>query len=132
MRPADIATDTSSTESVIIHACNVVESASNVKIDLVLTLPPTSPLRTADTICEFVGYFDKVKARYDALLSLTESRADYWIRGKQGEFSRLFPHAPRRNQERQPLFIENSALYITEKKALILMKLVVCKLQSLF
>ena len=119
MRPADIATDTSSIESAIIHACNVVESASNVKIDLVLTLSPTSPLRTAHTIREFVSYFDKVKARYDALFSLTESRADYWLRGKEGEFIRLFPHAPRRSQERQPLFIENSALYITKKKALI-------------
>ena len=54
---------------------------------------------------------------YDAVLSLHEDRSDYWVK-EAAITRRLFPHAPRRRQDRQPLYIENSALYITTVSAL--------------
>jgi CMP-N-acetylneuraminic acid synthetase len=84
----------------------------------VLTLQPTSPLRTTSTIEKFVTAFNNVADRYDAMLSLHEERTDFWQQVGESQFKRLFPDAPRRSQERDPLWAENSALYITKSSAL--------------
>jgi CMP-N-acetylneuraminic acid synthetase len=54
----------------------------------------------------------------DCLLSLTETRASLWRSGVDGRIARLFPDAPRRQQDRAPLYEENSAIYLTAVPAL--------------
>jgi len=117
-RPPEISHDTASTESALIHAVEFIGKNYDRRPEYVLTLPPTSPLRKAQTIRDFISYFILVRGEYDAMLSLTESRADYWIK-TNGNIRRLFPDAPRRRQDREPVYIENSALYITKTEALI-------------
>lgn len=117
MRPPDISHDTASTESALLHVIETL-SRSGETFDLVLTLPPTSPLRTADTIRRFIAHFLEHGEGYDAQLSLNEHRGDFWTRADDGTFSRLYPDAPRRRQERKPLYLENSALYVTRTAAL--------------
>jgi CMP-N,N'-diacetyllegionaminic acid synthase len=118
-RPEEISHDTASTESALLHAVDFVVKTRGWSPGHILTLPPTSPLRSASTIKEAVGHYRSVMAEFDALLTLTENRGDFWRRDLQGNFSRLFPDAPRRRQEREPLFLENSAVYITRTSSLV-------------
>lgn len=119
LRPDDISHDTASTESALIHALTFVTEQCGWEPQHVLTLPPTSPLRTAATIKAAVALYLANLDSYDALLTLTENRGDFWRRDAAGHYSRLFPDAPRRRQEREPLFLENSAIYITRTSSLI-------------
>jgi CMP-N,N'-diacetyllegionaminic acid synthase len=116
-RPPALASDDTSTEAVLLHAL-VLMANTAWSPRYVLTLPPTSPLRTASTIRKFVSAFGAHRDRFDAMISLTEDRGDYWLAGENGAYSRLFPDAPRRQQGRTPLYEENSALYLTRVDAL--------------
>ena len=116
-RPEDISGDKASTESALIHALDYMEKTHGETYDYIVTLPATSPLRKPETIAGFVAAFEKVKDIYDAQLTLHASYSDYWIK-KDGGFERLYKNAPRRRQERDPIFIENSAIYITAVKSL--------------
>lgn len=114
-RPAEYATAASSTESVLLHALEVV-SREGWTPRRVMTLPPTSPFRRATTVRRFVSIAAESDA--DCIFSLTENRGDFWNVTKAGVLQRLFPDAPRRQQDRQPLYEENSAFYITRADAL--------------
>lgn len=117
-RPAEIAGDRASTEAALLHALNVMQERYGVKYDAVLTLQPTSPLRQPETLKQFIKTYEEQKDRYDAILSLHEDRSDFWVKKGDGVFDRRDPAAPRRRQEREPLYVENSAYYITSVVAL--------------
>jgi CMP-N,N'-diacetyllegionaminic acid synthase len=115
-RPAALASDSASTESALIHA---LEDSRVVALGAkwMMTLPPTSPLRGASAIRGFLAKVGLEEESPDCYLSMTESRGDYW-RSVDGRWSRLFPDAPRRQQDRAPLYEENSAIYLTSVRAL--------------
>lgn len=117
-RPADISGDTASTEDVLLHAISIMEKRKKVSYNAVLTLQPTSPLRKAKTLKEFIKIYEENLSDFDALLSLHETRADYWINTKTDKYERLYKNAPRRRQERKPIYVENSAYYITSVESL--------------
>ncbi len=117
-RPQELALDTVSTESVLIHVLDTLEKKGEV-YEWVLTVPPTNPFRSHKTIENFLNEFNKDPYAQDCLMTVTESRDDFWILQKDGYLKRLFENAPRRQQEREPLFEENSALYLTSVKALL-------------
>ena len=112
------AQDRSSTESVLLEALDFVAEKHGWQPELVLTLPPTSPLRRATTIAAFVQRFRELPGHYDAMHTLTETRDDLWLWDGEPAIRRLFPDAPRRRQERQPVFVENSCMYITRVSVL--------------
>ena len=116
-RPAELARDTVSTESVLLHVLDECGRSGEIW-EHVLTLPPTSPLRSAKTIRGFVEYWWTVLDRFDAMITVTEDRGDHWQRAAEGSLLRLFPAAPRRQQDRQPLYEENSAIYVTKAESL--------------
>lgn len=118
-RPAEISHDAASTESVVIHALEIIRKERCRMPNAILTLPPTSPLRSFKTIRNFVSYYLNVAEQYDAMVSLNETRGDYWIKDSKGNFRRLFPAAPRRSQDREPIYLENSAIYITKTEAIL-------------
>lgn len=117
-RPQDISGDSASTESALIHAIEVMEKRKNCSYDAIVTLQATSPLRKPATVKKCFEQYEADREKYDALLTLTESRTDYWIREGENHYRRLYPDAPRRRQDREPIYIENSAVYITDKKSL--------------
>lgn len=126
-RPEEISGDTASTEAALIHALDSMEQLGAGPYDAVLTLQPTSPLRQPDTLQAFIRTYEEQQKEYDALLSLHETYTDYWVKKQdtsmentsgQVLYGRLYPEAPRRRQERDPLYIENSAYYITSVRAL--------------
>lgn len=115
-RPEEISGDTASTESALLHALDQMECRTGKVYDIVVTMQPTSPLRKVETVRAFIETAQKDK-EHDALLTLHETRSDHWVKTESG-FQRLHPKAPRRRQERQPLYIENSMLYATHTQAL--------------
>lgn len=117
-RPAELSGDHASTEDALLHSIDYMERKLGKKYEAVLTMQPTSPLRKTDTLVEFVKAYELCVKKYDALLSLSEDRTDFWICDDNGQFSRLYPDAPRRRQERKPLYKENSAYYITAVESL--------------
>jgi CMP-N,N'-diacetyllegionaminic acid synthase len=114
-RPDTLATDAASTESVLLHALDEAAKAG-WHPKWILTLPPTSPFRRASTIRFFMDH--AATSGVDCLMSLTETRASLWRHGPEGRIGRLFPDAPRRQQDRAPLYEENSAIYATAVPAL--------------
>lgn len=117
-RPAELSGDKASTEDTLLHAIFFMESYLKKTYDTVITLQPTSPLRQVKTLQNFVKQFENDYPKYDALLSLSEDRTDFWVYNNQKCYERLYPNAPRRRQERVPLFKENSAYYITAVESL--------------
>lgn len=117
-RPDSISGDSASTESALLHALDVMAEQYNKQYDSVITLQATSPLREKKTLLRFIQNYESNYPIYDAQLSLNEDRTDFWIKRDDGRFERLQKNAPRRRQERVPLYVENSAYYITEVNAL--------------
>ena len=117
-RPDELSVDNSRTEDALLHALDVIEESTGDVFDTIITAQPTSPLRTVETIQNFVNTFEDNYKKYDAQLTFTETKADMWRKDEQGQFMRLFPEAPRRRQERESLYVENSMLYITKVQAL--------------
>jgi CMP-N,N'-diacetyllegionaminic acid synthase len=106
-RPAALATNDAPTEGALLHALDTL--ASEQVFDLVVVLEPTSPFRTAATIriC-----LERIAAS-DAPSLLTVCPTYQSLgRVENGRFRRLDPAAPRRRQERQPLYFECSSVYI--------------------
>lgn len=115
VRPKELASDTASTESALLHTlAHVAEFGWKPK--WVVTLPPTNPLRRADTLVQFISAARREAV--DCVFSVTETRGDFWRRDPFGKLCRLFPDASRRQQDREPLYEENSAIYVTRVDAL--------------
>ena len=117
MRPVELASATASTESALLHVLDVL-ALEGRRPAWIMTLPPTSPLRTAATIRRFAAEVEQRPGDQDCLMSVTENRGDFWRMSQGGMIHRLFPDAPRRQQDREPLFEENSAVYLTAVAAL--------------
>jgi len=115
-RPAALAKDDASTEAVLLHVLDARRDSGFEDPDWVACLPPTSPFRRIDTLRQFMQMTDK--SDVDCLLSVTETRGDFWHPQSDGNWERLFPDAPRRQQDRDSLFEENSAYYMTRISSL--------------
>jgi CMP-N-acetylneuraminic acid synthetase len=111
-RPAELSGDNVSTEAVLLHAIRELDPEGQ-RFRWVMTLAPTSPFRKPDTIRRFVAEAEKDPLSKDCIMSVTEDYRDFWSRGEKGFLKRLFPDAPRRQQDRQPLLEENGLIYLT-------------------
>jgi CMP-N,N'-diacetyllegionaminic acid synthase len=116
-RPAELASDVATTESVLLHALDEV-AVKGVTPIWIMTLPPTSPFRKPETIRRFADAVLAAPDAQDCLMSTTENRGDFWLQQGDGTLLRLLPDAPRRQQERIPMYEENSAIYVTRVSAL--------------
>lgn len=116
-RPTELSTDEAPTELALIHALDSL-TAQNFTPEWVLTLQPTSPLRSSQTIRDFVAAFSDASQHFDSMLSVTEDSAYKWVKTEGHALQPLFPNAARRRQDRPPLYSEDSALYITRVQAL--------------
>lgn len=116
-RPPELASDNASTESVLLDA---LKQLAKVGVDpkWIMTLPPTSPFRKAKTIKLFMDKIDTINEDIDCIMSVSATKDDFWKSDDKMILSRVLEDAPRRQQDREPLYIENSAIYITRVSSL--------------
>ena len=107
-RPAELATDSSSTESVIMHFMDQID------FDCLVTIQATSPLLQSNDLDQALEYF--IDKEFDSLLSVVRTKSFFWDeRGFPINYNPL--ERPRR-QEFKGTLMENGAFYITDKKIL--------------
>jgi len=117
-RPQHLATDTVSSEAALIHALEIVEKDSGRKVDLVVFLQATSPLRiTADLD---LAIETLMAQRADSLFSAAVLE-DYCIWHKSaGKLKSLtFDYRlRRRRQDCKSLYLENGSIYVFKPEIL--------------
>ncbi len=117
-RPAELATDTASSEQAILDAVNQIEEKTAKKIDVVVFLQGTSPLRESSDIDNALQKFIDEKA--DSLFS-GAVLDDFLIWGYvDGEFSSINYDYKNRGlrQSREKQYVENGSIYIFKPEIL--------------
>ena len=115
-RPKHISSDTSTTESCLIHALETISKDYNFNPEIVLTLEPTSPFRSLKIINSAIDALRDGKS--DSVLAVKETTECI---GKiiNNSFEHILKNQPRRRQDRDPLYVESSTIYGTLSKTLI-------------
>ena len=116
VRPAEYATDTATSNDVILHALRFYEE-HGVHYDIVVLLQPTSPLRTVENVKEAIALYT---TDIDMVVSVKPSSAAY-VMCKEGASGYLEPVVNTGVTRRQdmPVFYEyNGAVYVINVKAL--------------
>ncbi len=114
MRPAQLANDSAPPEWGVLHVLDTLER-EGYKPGIVVTLQPTSPLRTSALIDRCVEALRAGDA--DSVATVLETR-EYFGRISDGRYEVLFKDQPRRRQEREPLYRESGTVYVTRADVL--------------
>lgn len=107
-RPPSLATDTASTESVMLHL------ADQVDFDVLVTIQATSPLLTAKDLQDAMSLFESEKS--DSLLSAVRVKRFFW--NDDGTPANYDPANRPRRQDFAGTLMENGAFYITRRHVL--------------
>ena len=107
-RPAELATDEASTESVMLHAAQVLD------FDVLATIQATSPLVQPE---DFQKAYSIFKAgSYDSLLTAVRTKRFFW--NDDGTALNYIPQQRPRRQDFSGSLMENGAFYFTKRSAL--------------
>ncbi|MGD1921141.1 MAG: cytidylyltransferase domain-containing protein [Pleurocapsa sp.] len=109
-RPEQLANDTASSESALIHAVEQIE-AKDIDLNLVVFLQCTSPIRTAEDIDNAIKKVTTENA--DSLLSVSPNHRFLWQEVDDVVQSINYDYRRRlRRQDMQPQYVENGSIYI--------------------
>lgn len=109
-RPAELAGDTASSESVVLHALDELETGDE-KVGTVVFIQATSPFIPSEGIDEAVAHIRE--DRFDSVFSAHETYGFLWRRGDDERAEAInhdASHRPRR-QDREPHYLETGAFY---------------------
>lgn len=111
-RPLETATDTASTESVMLYF------AEKFEFEQMILIQATSPLLTKEHLEEAICHYESEKS--DSLLSVVRQKRFIWEETEEGAkpVNYDFLNRPRR-QEFSGYLVENGAFYITSKENLL-------------
>jgi N-acylneuraminate cytidylyltransferase/CMP-N,N'-diacetyllegionaminic acid synthase len=127
MRPPELAKDETPGIAPVLHALQWMEENNGYRPDYVMLLQPTSPLRAAQDITS-ANALAALKGA-DSVISVSEVKHHpYWTMKIQedgilsnflgldlGELQRKFP----RRQDLPAAYVENGAIYLTERSILL-------------
>ncbi|MGK7939761.1 MAG: acylneuraminate cytidylyltransferase family protein [Crocosphaera sp.] len=109
-RPPELANDTASSESALVHALEELEN-QGINPELLVFLQCTSPIRTGLDIDGAIAKLRGEKA--DSLLSVSPSHRFLWqeSNGVAQSINYDYRHRPRR-QDMNPQYMENGSIYL--------------------
>ena len=116
IRPDYLATDTATTNDVLLHAINFYESRGDF-YDVVVLLQPTSPLRNSIHVKEAIELYTN---DIDMVVSVKESHASSVLcaENEDGFLELCFNKSGKRRQDLKSYFEYNGAVYIINIKRL--------------
>ena len=119
LRPPELATDTTSSEDVCLHALEWYEK-ENGTIDGLMLLQPTSPFRSRDTVLRGIELFRKQKRRPVIGVSIAKSHPMCCFEIENGIMRRFIKGEEQhmRSQDLPPAYIVNGAFYLISPKDL--------------
>lgn len=110
-RPPELGEDDVPLDPVVFHAVDSIEKMENVTYNFVLTIQPTSPLLTTETINETIKIM--LWGDYDTLMSIKDETHLYWIK-QEGHFTPLYKERKNR-QYLDPIYKETGAILISKR-----------------
>lgn len=121
-RPAYLATDTAHTPPVIKHAVKYLEKKEDYKVDIIVTLEPTSPFRKAEDIDTAVNKL--VRTNADSVVTICEVEyPPFWMQKLKGD--KLLPFVKSKfdynlfeRQELPKVYKPNGVVYVTRRDLL--------------
>ncbi|MCP4313859.1 MAG: acylneuraminate cytidylyltransferase family protein [Bacteroidetes bacterium] len=115
-RPDHLATDTASSNDVLVHAVNFYEEAGK-KIDILILLQPTSPLRTVQHVKEALDLFS---GDLDMVVSVKRSHAASLLcnESPDGFLRRSSVQSDPESSGQEDFYEYNGAVYIINVEAL--------------
>jgi CMP-N,N'-diacetyllegionaminic acid synthase len=117
LRPNHLSQDSSSTESVLLHALDWFNK-ENIIVDSLVLLQPTSPVRSRGSLSKAILQFEKDNA--DSLLSVCENHHFFWTDKMNPKPLYDFINRPRRQDilDKDRWYRENGSIYITKSSTL--------------
>lgn len=115
-RPAELATDTASTNDVILHAIDYYESIGK-SYDVIVLLQPTSPLRRSQHVREALSLY---KSDVDMVISVRKSHAATVLceENNDGFLELTLNKRAKRRQDIENYYEYNGAIYIINIKSI--------------
>jgi len=117
MRPKYLATDTAKSLDVLVHAVKYLEKKEGYRPDYIITLQPTSPLRTSQDIDNSIKLILKNKEA-DSLVSvipIQNTHHPYKVMTFNGKYLNQYKKGRViRRQDLPEFYARNSAIYITK------------------
>lgn len=123
MRPAELAGDKVPTLPVLQHAARFVEAQDHLRLDWVMLLQPTDPLRTVEDLETTLRLGQQGEC--DSVISVVQVFAVHPILMKRIENGRLLPfcieekEGTRRQDYQPPAYMRNGAIYLTRRDVLL-------------
>lgn len=135
MRPAKLATDDAKSIDVVVHAIDYYEKERGCRVEHVILLQPTSPLRTAEDIDKAWHTYLELEA--DSLQSVVETTDHpYYLRDiKDGFLMKIDKNDNRENLRRQDLekvYRVNGAIYIANRELVMSQKTLTGEMNAAF
>ena len=119
IRPADLAKDETKSLLVVQHATEFVEAEDQMRMDWILLLQPTSPLRQADDIRNVLAL--AAEDRCDSVIAVEQvvNSHPMLLKTIQGDWVRPYGEVPQEGVRRQDcypdVYVNNGAIYLTRR-----------------
>lgn len=114
-RDSALAEDAVTLDPVIYDAVLRIEQDQNVSFDIVVTLQPTSPLLTAETLDEALGLFSS--GEWDSMISVVNAPHLSWI--LDGEENPIPDYGERLNRQMLPPHYLETGAFLISKRAVV-------------
>lgn len=116
-RPPELADDSVPLDPVILHAFRTMEERNKVNYDVIITVQPTSPLLSADTLKRAIKFFCKNRGNINTLVSVFEEKHLFW----KEENNKIVPiYKERKNRQwLEPLYKETGGFVISDRDTIL-------------